>query len=179
MERQSHGFTYEEYIKGKYNIRPFEKGNYICKWDGILNGYPVSIKTEKIGSDVEMASFLRNATNTDSFYLFVGFWEKQKSNVVKEVILFIDGNEWHQLFDVDIVNECEELVRTISNASSDDERWKNEITALRKRWTKNTSNLIRPRFKRDHKGQKRMQCAINNKDFFKYFVPKYGIGEEL
>ena len=27
--------------------------------------------------------------------------------------------------------------------------------------------FIRPRFKRDHKSQKRIQCAINNKDFFK------------
>lgn len=179
MERQKHGFIFEDYIKEKYGIKSFEENNYTCKWDGILNGYPVSIKTEQKGSDIEMASFFRNATNTDSFYLFVGFWEKNKTNIVEEVILFIDGNEWHQLFDMNIVNDCEELINTITNDSSDDAKWKTARLALTKRWKESTSNLIRPRFKRDHKTQKRMQCAINNKDFYNYFIPKYSVKEDI
>lgn len=49
------------------------------------------------------------------------------------------------------------------------------IKAQKARWQKETNNLIRPRFKRDHKNQKRIQCAINNKDFYKYFIPNYGV----
>lgn len=42
---------------------------------------------------------------------------------------------------------------------------------------KNTPNLIRLYFKRDHKKQKRIQCGITYKDFFSYFIPKYEIKE--
>lgn len=49
------------------------------------------------------------------------------------------------------------------------------ISDLKAEYKKLTPNLVRPRFKRDHKKQKRIQCAINNKDFYSYFVAKYGI----
>ena len=74
---------YEDFIKNKLNIQPCEDGHYTYKWDGMLNGYPVSIKTEKLGSDIEMASFSRNAYNTEDFYLIVGFWDKEKTNIVE------------------------------------------------------------------------------------------------
>ena len=105
-ERQIHGFKFETFVKEKFNILPCPEGHYTYKWDGILNGYPVSIKTEKNTSDVEMASFVRNAINTDSFYLIVGFWEDSKDNIVTIETLFIDGAEWHQLFDVILRLEC-------------------------------------------------------------------------
>ena len=172
-ERQIHGFNFENYIKQKFNISECPEGHYTYKWDGILNGYPVSIKTEKIGSDIEMASFIRNAENITDFYLIVGFWEKDKNNIVSIETLFIKGDEWHKLFDMSLVNKCQELINTISNNPYDDNKWKTERTILTKAWKESTFNLIRPRFKRDHKNQKRMQCAINNKDFYSYFIPKY------
>lgn len=174
-ERQGHGFLFEDFIKNKLNIQPCENGHYTYKWDGMLNGYPVSIKTEKLGSDIEMASFSRNAYNTEDFYLIVGFWDKEKTNIVEIKILFISGQEWHTLFDLNIVQECQDLLNSVTNDKSDDEKWKNGRLALTKKWKDNTPNLIRPRFKRDHKNQKRMQCAINNKDFYTYFIPKYGM----
>ena len=173
-ERQKHGFEFEEFVKFNFNIQPCPKGHYTYKWDGVLNNYPVSIKTEKLGSDIEMASFIRNATNTDDFYLIVGFWDGEKSNIVKIETLFIPGAEWHKLFDQDLVQECQKLIESITNDVSDDKRWRTEREALAKKWKEKTTNLIRPRFKRDHKTQKRMQCAINNSDFYKYFIPKYG-----
>lgn len=172
-ERQIHGFKFENFIKTKFNIQECPEGNYTYKWDGILNNYPVSIKTEQNGSDIEMASFIRNASNTDSFYLIVGFWEGVKNNIVSIEILFIDGNEWHQLFNMDIVNQCQDFLQKITNDVSDDQKWRSGCKKLRKLWTDNTPNLVRPRFKRDHKTQKRMQCAINYKDFYTYFIPKY------
>lgn len=173
-ERQSHGFKFEEYVKSNYNIQPCSNGHYTYKWDGILNGRPVSIKTEKLGSDVEMASFMRNAANTDDFYLIVGFWEGTKDNIVKIETLFILGDEWHKLFNQEIVQECQNFLDSVTNDVSDDEKWKIGRIALTSKWKEQTSNLIRPRFKRDHKAQKRMQCAINNSDFYEYFIPKYG-----
>lgn len=172
-ERQSHGFKFETYVKEKFNIQPCPKGHYTYKWDGMLNGYPVSIKTEALGSDVEMASFMRNASNTDDFYLIVGFWSGEKDNIVALETLFISGEEWHSLFNQDIVNECQDFLNTITNDVSDDEKWTEGRKILSAKWEEQTSNLIRPRFKRDHKTQKRMQCAINYTDFYNYFIPKY------
>ena len=172
-ERQKHGFIFEDFIKNKFNIKECPEGHYTYKWDGLLNNYPVSIKTEKINSDIEMASFIRNANNTDDFYLIVGFWDEEKSNIVTIETLFIPGNEWHQLFDKDIVEECQNFLLNITNDISDDEKWKIGREQLTKKWKEKTKNLIRPRFKRDHKTQKRMQCAINYNDFYNYFIPKY------
>jgi hypothetical protein len=172
-ERQGHGFEFEAIVKEKFHILPCPEGHYTYKWDGMLNGYPVSIKTEQNTSDIEMASFLRNATNTDSFYLIVGFWEGTKDNIISIETLFIDGTEWHQLFNETIVQECQDFLHQITNDISDDDRWKEGCKELKNKWATATSNLIRPRFKRDHKTQKRMQCAINYSDFYNYFIPKY------
>lgn len=172
-ERQKHGFEFEKYVKTLYNIQPCPNGHYTYEWDGILNNYPVSIKTEKLGSDIEMASFTRNASNTDDFYLIVGFWDSDKDNIVAIETLFISGAEWHNLFNQDIVQECQDLLNSVTNDVSDDEKWKNGRKLLTEKWQTETENLIRPRFKRDHKTQKRMQCAINYGDFYTYFVPKY------
>jgi hypothetical protein len=120
-----------------------------------------------------MASFVRNANNTDDFYLIVGFWEGEKDNIIGIETLFIKGDEWHSLFNENIVKECENFLNEITNDVSDDEKWAIGRDALKAKWQAETSNLIRPRFKRDHKKQKRMQCAINNGDFYSYFVPKY------
>ena len=120
-----------------------------------------------------MASFTRNASNTDDFYLIVGFWDGTKDNIVAIETLFISGTEWHSLFNQDIVQESQELLNSETNDDSDDEKWKNGRKLLIEKWQTKTENLIRPRFKRDHKTQKRMQCAINNGDFYTYFVPKY------
>lgn len=172
-ERQGHGFEFEEFVKTKFNILPCPEGHYTYKWDGMLNGFPVSIKTEAKGSDIELASFVRNASNTDSFYLIVGFWEGTKDNIVNIETLFIDGTEWSKLFNQEIVQACQTFLKEITNDYSDDEKWTIGRKNLQKQWEQNTPNLIRPRFKRDHKTQKRMQCAINNQDFYDYFVKKY------
>lgn len=176
-ERQKHGFDFENFVKEKYNIVSCPEGHYTYKWDGMLNGYPVSIKTAKNKTDVGMASFVRNAENIEDFYLIVGFWEEDKNNIVAIETLFINGNEWHQLFDEAIVQECQQFLLEITNDSSDDEKWQEGCQLLKNKWQEATNNLIRPRFKRDHTKQKRMQCAINYNDFYNYFIPKYQKGD--
>lgn len=173
MERQKHGFSFEQEIIQKYNLTP--STNYTEKWDGYYNTIPVSIKTEKLGSDIELADFRRNANNQDSFYLIVGFWEGNYSNIVETKILFINGKEWHNLFPNEFIDIFQNCLDSVSNDKNDDEKWKALIKDAKNQWQHSTKNLIRPRFKRDHKKQKRIQCAINNKDFYNYFIPKYGV----
>lgn len=175
-ERQKHGFMYEEIIEKRYRI---DRSNqeYTSAWDGFLNGIPVSIKTEKLGSDIELGDFRRNAENTQSFYLFVGFWNGDKTNIQQEEVLFINGDEWHTLFPQHFIKDFSNMLENISNDRRDDTRWKAMIAEQRKKWRAETNNYIRPRFKRDHKKQKRIQCAINYNDFYNYFIPKYKVEE--
>lgn len=175
MERQAHGFSFEQYACKKYGIEL--SSDYTGKWDGLYHGEPISIKIEKSGSDVEMADIFRNMNIDTNFYLLVGFWNEQKDNITDEFLLYINGNEYTSLFNKGMSSKFINLLNNITNNRVDDERWKKEILALKKEWKDSTPNLIRPRFKRDHKSQKRIQCAINNKDFYNYFVPKYEVNK--
>ena len=174
MERQGHGFSFEQQVEKMFGVDRSQKG-YTDKWDGELNGFPVSIKTAKNGTDIEMADLRRNANNLDDFYLIVGFWEEEKTNIVKIETIFIPGKEWHELFDCELVEECIDFLGMVTNDKNDDEKWKLGRLSLSKKWKERTPGLVRPRFKRDHKTQKRIQCAINYKDFYSYFVSKYEV----
>lgn len=173
MERQKHGFSFEQQCKDKYGI--VLSNEYTSKWDGKLNELPISIKTEKFGSDVEMADFFRNQQVNEDFYLLVGFWKDQKDNIVEEHLLKIKSDEYHQMFSENYTDRLHNLLDNITNDKSDDAKWKEQIASIRKDWKNDTPNLIRLRFKRDHKSQKRIQCAINNKDFYNYFIPNYEV----
>ena len=111
----------------------------------------------------------------EDFYLFVGFWEQDKNNIIENYCLYIPANIWKTLFNFNLQKDFKNLLANITNQISDDLRWKEEINLLRSKWKQTTPNLIRPRFKRDHKNQKRIQCAINNKDFYNYFVKNFQI----
>lgn len=170
--KQQHGFNFEKQMIQKYGMTPSDK--YTAEWDAYHFGVPVSIKTAKLGSDIEMADYFRNASKTTHFYLLVGFWSGKPHNIVETHLLFINVNDWNELFPEEFAEKFQQLLDGITNDASDNARWKQEIKALRKEWSSRTDNLIRPRFKRDQKTQKRVQCAINNKDFYNHFM-KYCI----
>ena len=170
-ERQLHGFTYQNHIISKYNL--ISDKDYIGEWDAYYHDYPVSIKTKQLGGDIEMADIFRQAHITQDFILQVGFWKDKKDNIVEEHTLLIRAEDYNKYFDQELLNEYKDLIETITNSDADDEKWKVAINDLRTKWKKNTVNLVRPRPKRDHKKQKRIQCAINNTDFYRVFLPKY------
>lgn len=175
-ERQGHGFSYEEYIKGKYGIE--SGGNYTAEWDGYLDGKPVSIKTKKKGGAVEMSDFFRNANKEEDFYLIVGFWEGEKTNIVEEYVLYINKNFWVSQFDIGLVELFRGVFDGITNSYEDDAKWKLRITEYKERW-KETESIINVHFKRDHKTQKRVQCSIKNKEFYTILVRYYSVDINL
>ena len=75
--------------------------------------------------------------------------------------------------------ECGEFFKkmllSVSNNKEDDNKWKTLMNEGKQLWKNKTPNLISPRFKRDHKNQKRIQCAITNKNFYNYFLPKFEV----
>lgn len=178
MERQAHGFSYQAEKIKQYNLSEIDpytgkKLTYTDKWDAYYGNIPVQIKDKKKGGNIELADMFRQSETTENFILIVGFWKQNKTNIVEEHILYINGTEWNSFFNDECLNEYKLLLKTITNNYSDDQKWTEEINRLRKEWKKVTPYLVVPRPKRDHQDQKRLQCAINNKSFYKYFLPKY------
>ena len=87
-ERQMHGFMYENSVIERFNL--IKENSYTAIWDAkTSNNIPVSIKYEKLGSDIELADLFRNETErSEDFYIIVGFWETDKNHLVEEHILY-------------------------------------------------------------------------------------------
>lgn len=173
MEKQRAGFDYQKNVIEKYKLTP--DSNYTGHWDAYFNGIPVSIKLEKYKSDIELADIFRQMDVKEDFFMLVGFWKDEKDNIIEEHLLYIPANLYNNYFNHGMKKEFYNLLNSITNFVEDDEKWRREISNLRKAWAKTTNNYIRLRFKRDHKKQKRVQCAINNKIFYSHFIPNYEV----
>lgn len=169
MERQRHGFDFENFIIKKFNL--IKETKYTAEYDAYTkDSIPVQIKLEKENSDIELADIFRNYQKSSNFILIVGFWSGQKDNIVKIYSVYFDIDCFKSNFDEELLKIFRKFLDEITNERKDDEKWKNQILDFKKQWRNKTSNFIRPRFKRDHKTQKRIQCAINNKDFLNYIT---------
>jgi len=168
-ERQRHGFDYENAVIQKYDLK--RSDNYTSKYDAFYLGIPVQIKCIKHGCAIEMGDYKRNKNKQEDFILIVGFWKGEKDNIVKESILYIDHANFtkHLTFknDKKMVAEMD----LISNLVEDDNRWKVFCNKYKSEWP--DTNLLDIRFKRDHKKQKRIQCAISWSNFVNKFVNEF------
>jgi len=170
MERQVHGFSFEK----KFSL--FEdltlNDNYTGKNDAFKDNIPYQIKYIKNNSSIDLGDYFRNSKKEKDFYLIIGFWEKEKDNVVAIYKLFIDKDKWNNLFNFSLKEELKEWISSVSNDYSYDKQWKEEMNYFKKEWNK-TKREVELRFKRDHKTQKRIQCAINKSNFFNYFLKEF------
>ena len=189
--RQQHGFDYQEYVIKQLELKPDK--NYIGKNDAYYQEkdgieYPVQIKFIKKGSAIDLGDYRRNKNKTKDFVLIIGFWEGIKGNITEEYILYPPFEWWTGLFNADDTFDADiyKFLGNISNSVLDDDKWVAGRKRLTKRWhdywllcrtefennwkEKYSKRLIIPRFKRDHKTQKRIQCAIPNKLFYKHFL---------
>lgn len=173
MERQKAGFIYQENCIKRYGLKADE--NYTGHWDAYYKDTPVSIKLEKYGSDIELADIFRQMKIDKNFYMLVGFWKNNKENIIEEHLLYFQFIRYNKYFNLDMENDFRNLLTSITNSHEDDEKWKKKTNELRNKWKLTTLNYIRPRFKRDHKKQKRIQCAINNQIFYSHFIPEYEV----
>ena len=170
MERQSHGFIFEENSIKEFDL--IKSDNYTSPWDAFTkNGIPVSIKTKKLGCSIEMGDFFRQSRVEQDFILIVGFWEGNKNNIVERYILKIDADYWNSQFDNELVEQFTHIFDGITNDYSDDNKWKIRIKEANQLWD-STGSIIKVNFKRDHKRQKRVQCSIR-KECFQELIDNY------
>jgi hypothetical protein len=167
-ERQAHGLHNEDRVKSKFGLLDYVgKNYYITKYDAqTIDGTPVSIKTEKLGTDIELADYFRNARIAEDFYMVVSFWSGKKTNIVEEYHVKFPHREWQKFFNHSVDEKINNLLKDASNDRSYDDEWKRNIKELKDEYG---DNIIRLRPKRDHGKQLRMQCAISYQDFMKLY----------
>lgn len=161
MERQGHGFMYEEVIKNKYNLI---STTYTDKWDlKDQNEKKWVVKTFKKGTELPLSDIFINSNRNEDFILQIGIWEKEKTNIVKEYTIFVDIKKWLKYFEFSFYSELKNWIKNeVNNSYSYDSTWKVDIKKWKKIWGKD--KIVQPRFKRDHKTQRRIQCAVSNKN---------------
>jgi hypothetical protein len=169
-ERQGHGLVYEDHVIEKYKL--IKADNYTSPYDAFYNDagvvYPVQIKAIKMGAAIEMGDLKRNITKKEDFILVVGFWETTKVNIVREDILYVDHLKYRQYVECHNYDDMKNDMSKISNDRTDDSKWKEFCNKYKCTWS--PSNIFDVRFKRDHKKQKRIQCAISWSKYNNIFV---------
>jgi len=176
IERQIHGFMYEKFIINKYSLIVSEK--YTSKFDAYTkSGVPVQIKCIKEGNCIDLGDFKRNQSITSDFILILGRWRNKKNKIVDEKIFHIDYKLYNELCTFDHTNKMLEEMKAISNDVSDDNIWLSFCKKYRCIYPQ--SNIIKLRFKRDHKKQKRIQCGMSETNYRNIFCKKFKKLENL
>lgn len=161
MCRQIHGFLYEEKVIKKYNL--IKSDSYTSKYDAFtVSGIPVQIKCIKENASIDLGDYCRNITSEYSYYLIIGRWRQSKKIIISENIHYIDISIFKSKIkqNTALITAMKDEMKNISNSREDDLKWRAFVKKYKKLHDKRA--LLQPRFKRDHKSQKRIQCAINN-----------------
>jgi hypothetical protein len=169
MVRQQHGFDFERTIIDAYNLE--RTNEYHHKYDAYYKKIPVQIKCIKFGNTVDLASYSRNRAKTEDFILVIGFWKNTKENIVKRYILYIDHKKYIEQMKFDYCKNMSSDIKLITNLKVDDVKWKTFCKKYKDLYPR--CNMIRIRFKRDHKLQKRIQCSITWKNFNNWFLNEF------
>jgi hypothetical protein len=165
MERQKHGFIYEDYIIQKYQL--IKNIKYNGHFDAITtNNIPVQIKYIKNKSEICLGDFRRNMNIDVDFIFHVGFYinSENEYKTINEFTLMIDHEKWNSFFSFEHYDELVQEFNLISNMKIDDFRFREMNFKYRKLFGKRIVSL---RLKRDHKHQKRIQCSILYNNFIK------------
>lgn len=164
-ERQKHGFDFQEQYINSNNLTPDE--NYTGEWDAYTkNNFPVQIKTRKKNGELDLGDLKRNLNKNQDFLLVIGNYSERNGvkNFDNPECYFVEADNWKAQFNCDCLNEMEDFLKEITNDYSDDKKWKNGVKEFKE---KTVANAV-PRFKRDHKKQKRIQAAVPKKNLKKF-----------
>lgn len=178
--------------KGK-KIEFFDGDKYSgLSWDNLIDDLKkrlyFSIKCIKNSYEINMGDFLRISgyervienglvklkkrnTSIENFILNVAFHEGPDKNILEEYLVLISTSEWEKYLPniKDNIIEFENMYNELKNyklIGDRNELSENEWLKYRIKYTKLTINdIIKLRFKRDSKGQLRIQASISFNNF--------------
>jgi hypothetical protein len=172
-EVQKHGFSFEQWIRDTF-FESYE-GVYSQKWDvpsesnrsklvpAEFRGLPVSIKTTKHGSPVNLGDALRQFQVDDDFVMICGIWKqanRQEKLLVAIGAALFRASAWRQLWSPLKLAELKELDLTVKDRGISYV----EARLRAKQWQalhkpRSEANLrINPKI--DSKEQRRVQCSL-------------------
>lgn len=184
MEKQAHGFKFEDYIIDKYNLEKAE--SYTAKWDAFArNGRPISLKASNKKNDIIMGDIFRQADiGVESFHLVIGFWEGDSKDIKLSsftdiYIIKIPKQKWERLFDKESINKFSHMMDKAGKGNyyskKDKALWDGYYNNITKEWRNNGYNIITPRSRwvkpeEEKDGGHRVQCAMRYNNFKKEFL---------
>ena len=177
VERQSHGFAFEEQVWNHL----FDRG-YTDEWDipGAANlrnpGVPISVKYIRWGSSIYLGDAIRQRTIAEPFEMIVGFHETvdgERRTVAIHHLTF-SPEEWEQAWGEITAGELEAFAERIQEGTVEDaQNFARERAAeLRQR-----SGIfsINPKINKD---QRRIQCSIPFTRFYKEWIGTEPVQQE-
>jgi hypothetical protein len=179
MERQYHGFNFEDAVK---KVLGEEDRGYTAKFDIVHNEMPISVKFIRNGGSVDCGSFKRiweHCVNTietgESWYMVLGRHEGKTCTTVYE--LEFTPERCKQVMGklpTEEVYAVDKMLsqRTFPAGKEEADKARLFHRAWKAEW-KHLFGKITPAPKVDTKTQRRMQCTINNTNL------KYLFGETL
>jgi len=173
VEVQSHGFSFEHWVR--QNLFAGYTGNYMQKWDvpaeantsppvpSHLHHLPVSIKTAKLGSPVNLGDVLRQRRIDTDFLLVAGFWRQHSptEKCFEDIgVVHFTAAAWSSLWGELTLAQLQEIDATIKDlhlpyaaARAAARAWKRDTAAVA-----SCRLVVNPKV--DSKTQRRIQCSL-------------------
>jgi hypothetical protein len=171
VEVQNHGFLFENWVKNVLKVDKLAT-NYTQKWD-IEGKVPISVKFMGLTNALEFGSAVRIWEINEPFILIIGRWEQVNDmKIVRSIDEIKITTDHLNIMKGNItLEEIKEFDMKIKSFPSGKEGQKNGIFFANK-WKqerKKRMGLLTITHKIDSKNQRRIQCNLNYKNYFKIF----------
>jgi hypothetical protein len=172
-EVQKHGFSFEQWIRSTF-FDSYE-GAYSQKWDvphdhnrsklvpAEFRGLPVSIKTTKFGSPVNLGDALRQFEISEDFVMICGIWRqanRQEKHLVAIGAAKFSASAWRELWAPLKLPEIKELDRTVKDRGLSYAEARIRAKAWQAGHPPRGDASLRINPKIDSKEQRRVQCSL-------------------
>lgn len=183
--RQWVGYRLENYLIQKNHLIPSEV--YTSPFDATTSkGIDVQIKVKKIKNlnensktSLDFGAFSRLPKEKDFKIVVANYQQQHDKAVVKKVYTFnIEAEKWNSFLEEEAFDllKPSAVFNNIPCGHQYDNLWRNRRRLLSKSYRENyndMSAIFRPRFKRDSKGQKRIQVGIPFNKLFEFSNNSY------
>jgi hypothetical protein len=177
-EVQRHGYVFEKWVRDTF-FDGYKAPSYTQEWDVAATankkygGMPVSIKTAKYGSSVDLGDALRQYSIHEAFLIIIGYWQQDGENkrIVNIVAATVEPALYHKLWEPIALEDLRRLDATVKNRVLTPQQAREAARKI-KSAPPFTKAVMAVNPKIDSKHQRRLQCSLSFKEVFEYLAPK-------
>jgi hypothetical protein len=177
-EVQRHGYVFEKWVRDTF-FGGYEAPSYTQEWDVAATanqkygGVPVSIKTAKYGSSVDLGDALRQYSIHDEFLIIIGYWQQDGKNkrIVNIVAATVAPALYRKLWEPIALEDLQRLDATVKNRVLAPQQAREAARKI-KNAPPFTKAIMGVNPKIDVHSQRRVQCSLSFKEVFEYLAPK-------